>query len=229
MKPKSVDFHNISLHLSKNRFCHLFDHFLHKQVFSSMVPAPGSRVVLLACGSFNPPTFMHLRMMELAKHALETKHGISVLQGIMSPVSDGYRKAGLVSAEHRINMLTLATSSSDWIISDPWEAMKPTWTRTLAALQYHTKLARERFGSDVKVVLVAGTDIVESFKRVLPNGEELWKKEDLVDILTSHGVVCLVREGARPHVILEGIDFLRELVSYLVVSLRDWLAKAHIN
>jgi Cytidylyltransferase-like len=27
--------------------------------------------VLVACGSFNPPTIMHLRMCEAARHALE--------------------------------------------------------------------------------------------------------------------------------------------------------------
>ena len=33
-------------------------------------PAKYKPVVLVSCGSFNPPTFMHLRMMELAQQAL---------------------------------------------------------------------------------------------------------------------------------------------------------------
>ncbi len=32
--------------------------------------APREPVVLVACGSFNPPTVMHLRMLELAAHEM---------------------------------------------------------------------------------------------------------------------------------------------------------------
>jgi nicotinic acid mononucleotide adenylyltransferase len=33
--------------------------------------AGGSRVVLLVCGSFNPPTILHLRMFERARDFLQ--------------------------------------------------------------------------------------------------------------------------------------------------------------
>ena len=42
-------------------------------------------VVLLACGSFNPITNMHLRMFEIAKDALEKKGNFFVAGGIISP------------------------------------------------------------------------------------------------------------------------------------------------
>ncbi|KAF3551602.1 hypothetical protein DY000_02001288 [Brassica cretica] len=48
-------------------------------------------VVLVATGSFNPPTFMHLRMFELARDALHSE-GFHVLGGYMSPVNDAYKK-----------------------------------------------------------------------------------------------------------------------------------------
>jgi hypothetical protein len=48
-------------------------------------------VVLVATGSFNPPTFMHLRMFELARDELRSK-GFHVLGGYMSPVNDAYKK-----------------------------------------------------------------------------------------------------------------------------------------
>ncbi|KAF2947605.1 hypothetical protein DAI22_02g381400 [Oryza sativa Japonica Group] len=47
--------------------------------------------VLVATGSFNPPTYMHLRMFELAKDELQQR-GYSVLGGYMSPVNDAYKK-----------------------------------------------------------------------------------------------------------------------------------------
>ncbi|GKV19359.1 hypothetical protein SLEP1_g29635 [Rubroshorea leprosula] len=48
-------------------------------------------VVLVATGSFNPPTFMHLRMFELARDALNAE-GYCVIGGYMSPVNDAYKK-----------------------------------------------------------------------------------------------------------------------------------------
>jgi len=51
-----------------------------------------SKVLLLACGSFNPPTLMHLRMFEVAKDTLR-RLGTQVVGGVISPVHDGYGKA----------------------------------------------------------------------------------------------------------------------------------------
>lgn len=50
-----------------------------------------THVVLVATGSFNPPTFMHLRMFELARDALNSE-GYCVIGGYMSPVNDAYKK-----------------------------------------------------------------------------------------------------------------------------------------
>jgi nicotinamide mononucleotide adenylyltransferase len=49
------------------------------------------QVVLVSTGSFNPPTYMHLRMFELAKDALLSE-GYDVLGCYMSPVGDAYNK-----------------------------------------------------------------------------------------------------------------------------------------
>ncbi|KAI4460428.1 nicotinamide mononucleotide adenylyltransferase [Holotrichia oblita] len=51
----------------------------------------GKKIVLLSCGSFNPPTNMHLRMLELARDQLH-KLGYEVVLGLISPVHDGYVK-----------------------------------------------------------------------------------------------------------------------------------------
>ncbi|ONI11373.1 hypothetical protein PRUPE_4G103800 [Prunus persica] len=77
-------------------------------------------VVLVATGSFNPPTYMHLRMLELARDALSSE-GFCVIGGYMSPVNDAYYKRGLISAEHRVQLCRLACQSSEFIMVDPWE------------------------------------------------------------------------------------------------------------
>ncbi|RVW50189.1 Nicotinamide/nicotinic acid mononucleotide adenylyltransferase [Vitis vinifera] len=104
-------------------------------------------VALVATGSFNPPTNMHLRMFELARDALRSE-GYCVIGGYMSPVNDAYKKrysqlnslilacaaVGLISAEHRIQMCDLACKSSEFIMVDPWEANQSTFQRTLTVL-----------------------------------------------------------------------------------------------
>jgi hypothetical protein len=68
-------------------------------------------VVLVSCGSFNPPTFMHLRMLELARHALMDA-GEDVLGAYLSPVNDAYWKRSLAPGVHRVRMCQLAAATS---------------------------------------------------------------------------------------------------------------------
>lgn len=109
-------------------------------------PSPGNTnngkiyVILVATGSFNPPTFMHLRMFELARDALNSK-GYCVIGGYMSPVNDAYKKKNLISADHRIQLCHLACKSSEFVMVDPWEANQNTYQRTLTVLsRVHTSI-----------------------------------------------------------------------------------------
>ena len=43
---------------------------------------PPSSVLLVACGSFSPPTLMHLRMMEVARDCLLLEHGIVISHAV---------------------------------------------------------------------------------------------------------------------------------------------------
>ncbi|XP_066889787.1 nicotinamide/nicotinic acid mononucleotide adenylyltransferase 3 isoform X2 [Kogia breviceps] len=120
-------------------------------------------VVLLACGSFNPITNMHLRLFEVARDHLhqtdkscvgsEDLQGSSfpscvsgryeVIGGIISPVNDNYGKKDLVAARHRVAMARLALQTSDWIQVDPWESEQVQWTETVKVLRHHhSKLLR---------------------------------------------------------------------------------------
>lgn len=54
----------------------------------------------------------------------------------MSPVHDGYGKKDLESADHRVQMCRLATSSSPLIMVDGREAKHPAYQRTRQVLEY---------------------------------------------------------------------------------------------
>lgn len=58
-------------------------------------------LVLVACGSFSPITYLHLRMFELAADFAKFNTEFEVIGGYLSPVSDAYKKAGLASSQHR--------------------------------------------------------------------------------------------------------------------------------
>ena len=58
-------------------------------------------LVLVACGSFSPITYLHLRMFEMAADYCRFSTDFELIGGYLSPVSDAYKKAGLASAGHR--------------------------------------------------------------------------------------------------------------------------------
>ena len=107
-------------------------------------------VVLVACGSFNPITYAHLRMMELARDAIErpqtnpndgltsldTPNTKIVLGGYLSPVASAYHKKDLAPASTRIHMTTEALASSPWLMCDPWEGTRESYTRTYHVLDH---------------------------------------------------------------------------------------------
>uniref|UniRef100_A0A8C1IRX3 Nicotinamide/nicotinic acid mononucleotide adenylyltransferase 3 n=2 Tax=Cyprinus carpio TaxID=7962 RepID=A0A8C1IRX3_CYPCA len=112
-----------------------------------------TKVVLLACGSFNPITNMHLRMFELARDHLEDTGRYRVVKGIISPVGDSYKKKGLIEASHRLEMARLATLNSDWITVDDWESQQLEWVETAKVVRHHAELiSSENNNDDVDTV-----------------------------------------------------------------------------
>jgi nicotinamide mononucleotide adenylyltransferase len=78
-----------------------------------VVPAGyGRRAVLVACGSYSPVTAMHLRMLEAARSRL-VDLGWRVDAGILSPAHQGYGKAGLCEARHRVEMCRRAVEAAE--------------------------------------------------------------------------------------------------------------------
>jgi hypothetical protein len=72
----------------------------------------GEAVVLVACGSFNPPTAAHVRVLEVVREEY-MKRGVDVYGAYMSPVHDGYGKESLnCEGGHRVAMCELAAEDS---------------------------------------------------------------------------------------------------------------------
>jgi nicotinamide mononucleotide adenylyltransferase len=66
-----------------------------------MIDPSKTPLVLVACGSFSPITYLHLRMFEMAADFAKFNTEFEVMGGYLSPVSDAYKKAGLASSQHR--------------------------------------------------------------------------------------------------------------------------------
>jgi nicotinamide mononucleotide adenylyltransferase len=143
--------------------------------------------VLVAGGSFNPITFAHLRMFEMAKDHL-SQQGIQVLAGFISPVSDAYKKKGLLSATHRVAMCKLATLGSTWIQVDSWEAEREEYTGTLDLLKHVDSSLKTMTDVPVVPMFLAGTDLVETFKNT-----DSWDPQDVHRILLEFGCVTIER------------------------------------
>ncbi|XP_007945705.1 nicotinamide/nicotinic acid mononucleotide adenylyltransferase 3 [Orycteropus afer afer] len=166
-------------------------------------------VVLLACGSFNPITNMHLRLFEVARDHLHQTGKYQVIEGIISPVNDKYKKKDLVVARHRVAMARLALQTSDWIRVDAWESEQPQWMETVKVLRHHHSELLLRSQSQTegpgdkafspapaavpKLKLLCGADVLKTFQT--PN---LWKDAHIQEIVEKFGLVCADRAGHNP-------------------------------
>ncbi|KAI9144732.1 hypothetical protein BKA69DRAFT_731677 [Paraphysoderma sedebokerense] len=156
-------------------------------------------VVLVACGSYSPVTYLHLRMFEMARDYILEQGKFELLGGYFSPVNDAYNKSGLESAYHRVNMCTAAVQVSEWLMVDSWESDQPDFQRTAAVLDHFNEELNNKHGGvmlpdgsrrPIRILLLAGGDLIESFGT--PN---LWAKEDLHHILGDYGCVIIERTG----------------------------------
>ncbi|KAF2788326.1 nicotinamide mononucleotide adenylyltransferase 1 [Melanomma pulvis-pyrius CBS 109.77] len=157
-------------------------------------------LVLVSCGSFSPPTNLHLRMFEEAADYCEFETDFEVVGGFFSPVGDAYKKAGLASAHHRIKMTRIAVQdSSSWIGVDPWEPLHKEYLPTVKVLDHFDYELNEVMGGietatgekkRIQVALLAGADLIQTMST-----PGLWAKEDLNRILGHYGAFILERSG----------------------------------
>jgi nicotinamide mononucleotide adenylyltransferase len=139
---------------------------------SRMMQAGKKPLVLVACGSFSPPTLLHLRLFSLGGDHARVETDFEIVGGYLSPVSDAYKKMGLAPAEHRIRMCELAVGSSKWVDVDPWEAVQPDYVLTAKVLDHFDHEINEVLGGvedvdgnkvRVQIALLAGADLIETW------------------------------------------------------------------
>ncbi|KAM6918964.1 nicotinamide/nicotinic acid mononucleotide adenylyltransferase 3 [Xenentodon cancila] len=193
-------------------------------------------LILLACGSFNPITNQHMRLFELARDHMHSTGRYQVVGGIVSPVSDGYGKQGLVLAEHRLAMAKLALRNSSWVTVDGWESQHPDWMETVVTMRYHygriRKECEQRLGthgdssgnaaphqtsSATELKLLCGADFLDTFK--IPG---LWLDDHVEELVGHFGLVCVSRGSAHPERAIHESDILsRHRQNIFLV--REWV------
>ncbi|KAL3232607.1 Nicotinamide/nicotinic acid mononucleotide adenylyltransferase 1 [Nakaseomyces bracarensis] len=184
-------------------------------------------LVIVACGSFSPITYLHLRMFEMALDTISEMTRFEVVGGYYSPVSDNYQKQGLAPSYHRVRMCELACErTSSWLMVDAWESLQPTYTRTAKVLDHFNHeinvkrggitVQRKKKNADgeveyeedkmgVKIMLLAGGDLIESM------GEPgVWGDEDLHHILGNYGCLIVERTGSDVRSFLLSHDIMYE-------------------
>lgn len=157
-------------------------------------------LVLMACGSFSPVTFLHLRLFEMANDYIKFgRTEFEVVGGYLSPVSDAYKKAGLASAEHRLNMCEIACQNSGFVMVDPWEAVQKEYQPTANVLDHAENEINVLRGGvttvdggrkNARIVLLAGADLIQTMST-----PGVWSHQDLDHILTRYGALVVERAG----------------------------------
>ncbi|KAH7908941.1 Nucleotidylyl transferase [Hygrophoropsis aurantiaca] len=171
-------------------------HRLHKTLRNSNKQP----IVLVACGSFSPVTYLHLRMFEMAKDYVRQNTDFEIIGGYLSPVSDKYKKPGLLNAHHRVHMCSLAAEqTSSWLMIDSWEAFQ-NYQRTAVVLDHfdyeintvlggvHTQEGEHR---NVRIMLLAGSDLISTMSE-----PGVWSHTDLDHILGRYGTFIIERAGS---------------------------------
>ncbi|KAI9301814.1 hypothetical protein BJ944DRAFT_270920 [Cunninghamella echinulata] len=170
-------------------------------------------LVVVACGSYSPITYLHLRMFDMARDHFNDHGKYEFLAGYYSPVTDAYKKEGLTLAKHRVRMCQLAVNStSDWLMVDPWESRQPTYQRTALVLDHFDQELNEVGGGirtksgeykKIRIMLLAGGDLIASFGH-----PGVWSSEDLHHIVGIYGCVIVERTGTDVYGFLLSHDIL---------------------
>ena len=175
----------------------LYEHIaarLHQHLSAPPPAAPQRLVVLLTTGALNPVHRGHLRMLHLARAALEAAPGNAlVLGGLLSPSADVYvrgkRLASWYLAADRVDMVGRAVAedgSAEFLQCDPWESERRVFVdfpevRRLLEGRLNEAFAAALGGRCIDVLYVCGQDHAEKC--------HLWGQP---------WVVCVTRAGARP-------------------------------
>ncbi|KAG6850854.1 hypothetical protein H0H93_007472 [Arthromyces matolae] len=136
----------------------------------------------------------------MAKDYVRQNTNYEIVGGYLSPVSDMYKKPGLLSAYHRVNMCNLAAEdSATWLMVDSWEAFQ-SYQRTAVVLDHFDYEINTVLGGvltldgkrrDVHVMLLAGSDLIATMSE-----PGVWSLADLDHILGRYGTFIVERAGS---------------------------------
>jgi nicotinamide mononucleotide adenylyltransferase len=139
-------------------------------------------------------------MFEMAVDYVRQQTDYEIVGGYLSPVSDMYKKPGLLSGKHRVNMCNLgAEQTSSWLMVDPWEAFQ-SYQRTAVVLDHFDyEINTVRGGvvtqdgeqRNAKIMLLAGSDLIATMSE-----PGVWSNVDLDHILGRYGCFIVERAGA---------------------------------
>ncbi|KAI1777071.1 Nucleotidylyl transferase [Hypoxylon cercidicola] len=152
-------------------------------------------LVLVACGSFSPITYLHLRMFEMANDysRINTRYEVCP-----TPIRKlDWRSHGT----GKVRMCELAAEdTSSWLMVDPWEALQPDYMPTAKVLDhFEHEINQVRNGilsadgetrRPVKIMLLAGADLIGTMST-----PGVWAEKDLDHILGNFGAMIVERSG----------------------------------
>ncbi|KAM0520697.1 hypothetical protein ACHAPE_003094 [Trichoderma viride] len=189
--------------------------FPHDRLKRRLTRANKTPLVLVSCGSFSPPTSLHMSMFSVAESYVDHT-GYELVGSYMSPCSDTYGKSSLVPAHHRINMCRLAieqTNSNAMI--DDWETLRrdddghPVYTRTADVLKRLDEQLNDVLGGiqavdgtfvRARVMLLIGADLALTM-----SDPKVWAPADIDVLLGYYGAfiverpaLCDIREAIQP-------------------------------
>ena len=168
------------------------------------------KIIGVFCGSFNPPLFSHLSLAEqLINCGLE--------KVIFVPVSSRYHKEGLVSDEHRFNMLKVICDKNDKFEVSDLELKSDIWMRTVDTLNSLKALYPE-----YEIRLIIGTD----------NLRELYWWYEIDSLLQNFKVIVLARDEDNIDEIIDNDKVLFKYKSSFIkanVSIRTNLSSTYVR
>lgn len=158
-------------------------------------------------------------MFEMASDYAKFNTKFEIIGGFLSPVSSSYKKQGLASAEHRIQMCErAATKTSGWLSCDPWEAVQPKYVPTAQVLDHFEYEINQVLGGcedvngnkvPVRIALLAGADLIQTMST-----PGVWSEQDLEHILGNFGAFIIERSGTD--------------IDEALAGLKQWQEKIHV-
>jgi len=173
-------------------------------------------------------------MFEMAIDYVRQSTNFEIVGGYLSPVNDKYKKPGLLSATHRVNICQLACDeASYWLMTDPWEALNKTYQTTVKVLDHFDhEINRVRGGAltpqgdrkRVKIVLLAGSDLINTMSE-----PGVWAPTDLERILGRYGTFIVERAGSDVDQSLDALAPWRDNIFFIRQTIQNDVSSTKVR